>query len=427
VSEANILNPTAASQMNPTYSIPHKDPALMASWQPRSGKPYSRYMLARGMEFQLHWDKVQYSTYESLLQWFHQYEQDFFSYFNFQRNRYFTGQFLAEPQLEELGNNQFNINATFVEIPTLPMFQYPSAWGVTSVFVEERNGFGQDLVKLTGTWDRGDKNYVLWSEQFDNAAWTKANATVTPNVVTDPNGGATADSVAFSVTGATAQITQAITSPIPVGGQRVTLSIWMKAASGTPSITLQVLGVTGSTSQVFVLSTAWQRFTITTVLADSETALTFMLLSPTSNTIAYHLWGAQHEFGGTGAASTYTQTVGSAAVLIAAQQNSNYHNGFAYFDFGTLITDAAEWKYVGYGFRVWAPKNAQMGIMQVFVDGVSQGTVDLYSAAHAASAVLLTVQSVALGEHRVKLAPTNTKNASSSGFIVAADAIEVMR
>jgi hypothetical protein len=427
MSEANILNPTPQSALNPSYSIPHKDPAIIASWQPRSGKPFSRNMLSRGMEFQLHWEKVLFSTYQSLRQWFRQYELDFFSYFDIDDNRYYSGQFLAEPQYERLANNQVNISATFVVVPTLPLFQYPGNWGVDSIFLEERNGFGQDLVKLTGTWDHGDKNYVLWSEQFDNAAWTKANATVTPNVVTDPNGGATADSVAFSVTGSTAQVTQAVTTPFPVGGQRVTLSIWLKAASGTPSITLQVFDATGSTSQVFALSTTWQRLSISAVLNEGATALTFMLLSPTSNTIAYHLWGAQLEFGGTGAASTYTQTVGSAAVLLAPQQNVNYHNGFAYFDPGTVTTDAAEWKYIGYGFRVWAPKNAQMGIMQVFLDGVSQGTIDLYSAAHAASAVLMTVQSVSLGEHRIKLSPTNTKNASSSGFIVAADAIEVMR
>src|SRR5579859_6506082 len=139
VSEQNILNPSASSQMNPTYSIPHKDPQIMASWQPRSGQPFDRYMMARGMEFQLHWEKVQYSTYESLLQWFHQYERSFFSYFNFQRNRYFSGKFLAEPQLEEVGNNQFNISATFVEVPKVAMFQYPSTWGVTSIFLEERD------------------------------------------------------------------------------------------------------------------------------------------------------------------------------------------------------------------------------------------------------------------------------------------------
>src|SRR5579864_2632814 len=203
MSEQNILNPTPQSVMNPTYTIPHKDPAIISSWQPRSGKPFSRNMLARGMEFQLHWDKVPFSTYQALRQWFRQYEQDFFSYFDIDDNRYYSGQFLAEPQYERVENNQVNVSATFVAIPTLPLFQYPGNWGVDSIFLEERNGFGADLVKLTSgtsTWDRRDKNYLLWSEQFDNAAWTKvgsgvAGPVVTANTTADPNGIVDADTI----------------------------------------------------------------------------------------------------------------------------------------------------------------------------------------------------------------------------------------
>lgn len=426
MSEQNILNPSASSQLNPTYSIPHKDPQLMASWQPRSGKPFSRYMLARGMEFQMSWKQVQYSTYESLLQWFHQYEQDFFSYFNFQRNRYFSGQFLAEPQLEEVGNNQFNLSATFVEIPTLPMFQYPSSWGITSVFMEERNGFGQDLVKLTGTWDRGDKNYCLWSEQLDNAAWTKTNAVVTANAVNDPNGNLTADSVVYSATGTGALVEINLTPAIPVAGQQFTFSFWLKAASGTPSVSLliedQASAACGGPT-AFVLSTAWQRFSVTGTMLATSTSFKLFIYNPNQTAIAYHMWGGQLEYGA--APTTYVTTTNAAVVLPAPNANAKFHNGFAYHDAGTLITDAAEWKYVGYGFRLWAPKGPDMGIMQVFLDGVSLGNVDLYAAA--ASAVVLTDQSVVLAEHRVKLQPTNTKNAASTNFVVSADAVEVMR
>jgi hypothetical protein len=428
MSEQNILNPSASDQKNPTYSIPHKDPQIMASWQPRSGKPFDRYMLSRGMEFQLHWEKVQYSTYESLLQWFHQYERSFFSYFNFQRNRYFSGKFLAEPQFEEVGNNQYNISATFVEVPGVAMFQYPSTWGVTSIFLEERDDYAQDLVKLTGTWDHGDKNYCPFSEQFDNGAWLKTNAVVTANAVNDPNGNPTADSVAFSVTGATALLAISAFPSTPVAGQQFTFSCWMKAASGTPSLSLKIQDqasglCAGPTA--FVLSTAWQRFSVTGVMLNTSTSPVVFLFSPTSNTIAYHLWGAQLEYGA--AQTTYVTTTNAAVVLPAPNQNAKFHSGFAYHDAGTVTTDAAEWGYFGYGFRLWAPKGPDMGIVQVFLDGVSQGNVDLFAAAATASAVVLTVQSVALGLHRVKLQPTNTKNAASTNFVVTADAIEVMR
>jgi hypothetical protein len=91
------------------------------------------------------------------------------------------------------------------------------------------------------------------------------------------------------------------------------------------------------------------------------------------------------------------------------------------------VSDAAEWLYFGYGFQVWAPKGPAMGIMQISLDSVVQGTVDLYAAALTASAALFTVTNVPLGTHRVKLSATNTKNASSASFVVCADALQVMR
>jgi len=68
-----------------------------------------------------------------------------------------------------------------------------------------------------------------------------------------------------------------------------------------------------------------------------------------------------------------------------------------------------------------------MGIVRISLDLITQTTVDLYAAALTASASIFTMVNVPLGTHRVTLNPTNTKNASSSGFIVAADAIQVMR
>jgi hypothetical protein len=262
MSEQNVLNPAANSFLNPTYGIKHTDPAIIASWQPRSGKPFSRNMLSRGMEFQLHWDNVPFATYQALRQWFRQYEQDFFSYFDIDDNRYYSGQFLAQPQYERAGNNNVNVSATFVVIPTVAMFQYPGNWGVDSIFLEERNGFGQDLVKLTGT------------------------------------------------------------------GWALSVQTW-------------------------------------------------------------------------------------------------HHGGQAYQS--AVTNDFAEWKYIGFGFRYWAAKAGTFGIVEISLDGAVLGTVDLFNGATTNAAALFTQQSVSLGEHRVKVRCTGTKNAGSSNFLVAADMIEVMR
>jgi hypothetical protein len=425
MSEQNILNPTPQSQLNPTYSIPHKDPETLSSWQPRSGVPFSRYMMARGMEFDLHWANVPFSTYLSLRQWLRQYERGFFSYFDIDDSRYYSGQCLAEPQFERMANNNVNITATFVVLPKVPMFQYPSNWGVDSVFLEERDDFSNDLVKLTGTWDHQDKNYLIFSEQIDNAAWSReAAVTVTANTQVDPNGGNTADTI---TTGATAGVgVFQAGSVLARKGFQVTFSVWLKAAANTgASLLINRVGGTDTENIGFTVTNAWQRFTFTHSVTWTGITAIQAIIRITNAATSIFAWGAQLEFGA--AATTYTQTVATVAVLLAPSADANQHAGSAYWDVGNVITDAAEWVYFGFGFRLWSYKGPDMGIVQVFLDGVSQGTVDLFAAAATQSAVVITIQNVVLGQHRVKLSPTATKNAGSLDFFVSADAIEVMR
>ena len=92
---------------------------------------------------------------------------------------------------------------------------------------------------------------------------------------------------------------------------------------------------------------------------------------------------------------------------------------------GTDTTNAFQFTYAGYGFRLYALKGNNFGIMQVLLDEASLGNVDLYNAS-TVGAVVLTKEDVPLGLHRIQLKPTNTKNASSSGYNVNADAVEII-
>lgn len=97
-------------------------------------------------------------------------------------------------------------------------------------------------------------------------------------------------------------------------------------------------------------------------------------------------------------------------------------------DFQSAVADAfVQLEYVGWGFQLWAPKGPALGIAEIFLDGVSQGTVDLYAAAAADSASLLEVQDVPLAKHLVKMVCTHAKNGSSSDYTVVWDALKVMR
>ena len=266
MSELNILNPTATDELNPDYGYTEGLPATIAKWQPRSGRPQSRRLNARGRVYDLVWSARTFAAAERLRRWEAQYEQDFFTYADYDRGRWFSGQFAGPLQYSPAGYNKVSIKGQFVELCGVPMYMYPNSaalWNRDSVFMAVRDSYGQDLVKRTG-----DPGYY---------------------------------------------------------------------------VTLQA------------------------------------------------------------------------------------KSGFYYY---TAFADASvEWAYFGYGFRVWAPKYADAGIMEVFWSGgLYSGTVnlDLYSAAILNSAPLQAID-LELGWHRVKLRCTGNKNPASSNVYAYMDTLEVMR
>ena len=102
------------------------------------------------------------------------------------------------------------------------------------------------------------------------------------------------------------------------------------------------------------------------------------------------------------------------------------HGGGERNNVNTNTADEFAFTYSGYGFRLWARKDTDLGICKVLLDDVDLGNVDLYAAAAADSAALLTKLDVALGLHTVKVRATNTKNGSSSANTIVADAVEFM-
>ena len=83
-------------------------------------------------------------------------------------------------------------------------------------------------------------------------------------------------------------------------------------------------------------------------------------------------------------------------------------------------TDAFQWVYSGYGFRLRSRKGSALGTVKVLLDGVSLGNVDLNNGSDITSQAVFTKLDVPLGLHTVQLKATNT------GGIIVADALEVM-
>jgi hypothetical protein len=74
---------------------------------------------------------------------------------------------------------------------------------------------------------RARYNLLTYSEQFDNAGWTKTGATVTANAAAAPNGSTTADKVIATATTAYHGIRQSVDY---ISGVRYTISVYAKAA-----------------------------------------------------------------------------------------------------------------------------------------------------------------------------------------------------
>ena len=98
------------------------------------------------------------------------------------------------------------------------------------------------------------KNLLGFTEEFDNAAWGKTLATVTPNSIADPNGNLNADTLSATLGNAT------ILQNISLLAVPYTFSIWLKRKTGTGNINITINGVTFITQAV---TADWARFSTT--------------------------------------------------------------------------------------------------------------------------------------------------------------------
>jgi hypothetical protein len=112
---------------------------------------------------------------------------------------------------------QLNIGSTAkTYFPTtdrlnVPRLTYPVGGGCPSLLLEKQS-----------------TNLALWSEQFDNAGWTKYNATITANNTISPDGTQNADKYVDSTTNDTHNVYQAFS----ISGDN-TISIYVKSAEYT--------------------------------------------------------------------------------------------------------------------------------------------------------------------------------------------------
>lgn len=184
-------------------------------------------------------------------------------------------------------------------------------------------------------------NLLLWTQQFDNAAWTKSNSTVTANTTVAPDGTSTADAAIPTTTPAVNKFVQQ-TFTTYASGTTYTHSVYAKAfgytglqivlpaaafagppfanfdlANGIASVTYPY-GGSGATATITNVGDGWYRCSVTmTATGTAATAAQLRIMNTytttdttfTANgTSGIFVWGAQLE--AASAATTYTRNNG---------------------------------------------------------------------------------------------------------------------
>jgi hypothetical protein len=157
----------------------------------------------------------------------------------------------------------------------------------------------------------GRRNLLTYTEQFDNAAWTKVlSASVSANSETSPIGDLTADT--FVAGAANSALRQTVTlEAIPY-----TYSVWLKRKTGTGDVQISVTGGAWTTRAV---TSDWTRFNITqTPSAGSN----FPGIRMVTSGDEVYVWSAQLEVGST--ATDYQKVVSQYDVTEAGVSDVYY-------------------------------------------------------------------------------------------------------
>ena len=188
----------------------------------------------------------------------------------------------------------------------LPALQYAAA-GVPRFDHDPITGESKGLLI-----EESRTNLLTYSSEFDNAAWTKANATVTVNAAVAPDGTLTADKLVENTATSTHQAYQNYT---PTQLSNVVFSVYAKAAERSVVTLLEPTGVertfnlgtgvaTGSGASMVSAGDGWWRCIASGALIDTATRSYALRLNNGSSvtytgdgTSGIYIWGAQLEAG----------------------------------------------------------------------------------------------------------------------------------
>lgn len=231
-------------------------------------------------------------------------------------------------------------------------------------------------------------NLLTYSEQFDNAAWTKSNCTVTANATTAPDGTVTADKLVEDSATTQKSIYQFATVS---NGATCTASFYAKASTRTQVSAVFYSGGTvynavfNLSNGTFITSTGtgsytiteydsgWYRISITAVAANVSSALQISIYNNAMSyagdgTSGLYIWGAQLEPGAF--ATSYVSTASAQvtrAADVSTMTGANFSSWYRQGE-GTFVVHADAANGGSLYPRLWCVSDGtQNNFMQVFV------------------------------------------------------------
>lgn len=102
--------------------------------------------------------------------------------------------------------------------------------------------------------------------------------------------------------------------------------------------------------------------------------------------------------------------------------NAGYYNST--IKWSTTASSYAEYTFAGTSVKWHASKNNGQGKADVYIDGVLDATVDLYSASSTASTAVFSKSGLSNASHTIRVVVRGDKNASSGNYYVTVDAFE---
>jgi hypothetical protein len=252
-------------------------------------------------------------------------------------------------------------------------------------------------------------NVTLYSEQFDNAAWSKISSSVTANTTISPDGYTNADTIAFTAA-ADARCERAIGGAYE--SQSHTVSVYAKVASGTSTFRLKCThaSVVDYLSSDFTATTEWQRFIFTATFdATVGTGLVYGVMNGTDavakNVIFYGFQAEQNA----AYATSYIPTLGTSVTRVEDAASKTGISSLIGQTEGTIYLEADIQKYNESGFYIAISDGAALG-NAIYIIQPSSGNLQLLvrKTGNADGAITVLSANWIAGFNKVAIAYTST-------------------